>query len=230
MEEAYTVLRTALAITLDLGFQAELSNCYYRLGNAARGVRRYAESRAAYTQALAVAQQLGAALNICYIQIGLSYVALSEGNDAEALRLAEEVLALSIQLGEGQNQRFALRNGALATRRLGEAQRAKGYVVRGLRLALATRQWAVCLGAVVLLLADSGAPEYAAALFDHAGWTHQVGNDTDSEDTEMREIRAILAALPPDVSAAAQARWAGYDYWAMLTELLAELEARGWGG
>ena len=228
-EEAYTTLRMALAITLEFSFQAELPNAYYRLGNAARGLGRYAEARVAYTRGLAAAQRLDDRLNICFILEGLSTVALAEGALAEALRLVEEAIATSIRLGEGQNQRLALRTGALAARHLGDVQRAEGYVVRGLRLALATRQWSACLGAAALLLADRGAPEYVAALFDYAGWTHLVKGDMWHEDMQMRELGAVVAALPPDVAAAARARWEGRDYWEALAELLAELEAEGWG-
>jgi len=42
-------------------------------------------------------------------------------------------------------------------------------------------------------------------------------------------LAAIVAALPPDIAAAAQARGRARDLWATARELLAEVEAAGWG-
>ena len=49
------------------------------------------------------------------------------------------------------------------------------------------------------------------------------------QDIALREIQAIIDALPPQATATAQARWAGRDVWEAGYELLAELEAEDWG-
>jgi len=43
-----------------------------------------------------------------------------------------------------------------------------------------------------------------------------------------RELAAVVAALPADVAAAAEARGRARDLWATAEELPAELEAAGW--
>lgn len=226
--EAYETLRSALEIAQELGDQAELSNYYYRLGNATAYLGRYAEARASYTSGLAVAQRVDDALETCEIQVALAWVALAEGNAREAFRLAEEAFALSVRLGESQLRWQALTISALAARRLGTSMRARVDTMAALRFGLSTQTtvlWGLCTAA--LLLADSGKPERAAEVVAFALQTHVMDNRL-TQDFILRELRAILAALPPDVAAAARARGEGRDYWEAVAELLGELEAEGW--
>ena len=85
------------------------------------------------------------------------------------------------------------------------------------------------LWAVALLLADSGAPERSAELDALIEGAHNMGENLWSRDVARRELAAIVAALPPDIAAAAQARGRARDLWATARELLAEVEAAGWG-
>jgi hypothetical protein len=56
-----------------------------------------------------------------------------------------------------------------------------------------------------------------------------TGSNRVDRQIALDELRAIIAALPPEVAVTARARWAGRDVWEAGAELLAELEADGWG-
>jgi predicted ATPase len=226
--EAYAILRSTLTIILELGLQGEEAQLiYYRLGVTTANLGRYAEARTIYANRLAVAQRVGDTREINYLLAGLSGVALAQGYAQEALRLAEETLAYSTRLGEGYNRNLALLYGSLAARRLGDVAQAWAFVVSGLRFALTTHTRTFGLLAVVLLLADRGTLERAASVFALAERMHLFDNDL-TQEIALREIRAVLASLPPEAAAAAQARWAQHDYWAALHDLLVELDEMGW--
>jgi hypothetical protein len=107
--------------------------------------------------------------------------------------------------------------------------RARRDVVSALRLNLPARiVFHFKLWAITLLLADGGAPARAAEAFALAE-LHWPMDNVWTQDIALREIRAIIAALPPETLEAARLRWAGRDVWEAGYELLAELEADGWG-
>jgi predicted ATPase/transcriptional regulator with XRE-family HTH domain len=228
-DESCAVLRTALAITLELGHEAELPAISYRLGIATKFLGRYAEARAILSSALAVAQRVDDAAHVCEILSDLSWVALAEGAYQDALRLAEDTIACSEQLGEGWSRLAGYGASALAARGLGDQTRARANALVGLRFALTTGslvEWG--LWAVALLQMDSGELEGAAAAIALAAKMHPIDNRW-VEDIGLRELRAALATLPPHRAAAAEARWSQHDFLSGLQELIAELVVKGWG-
>jgi tetratricopeptide (TPR) repeat protein len=228
LEEADTVGRTALTLIQELGHQAELPSMYFRLGTVVFNQGRYAEARMIFTSGLAVARRLGDALEICTLLYGLAWVALAEGANQDALRLAEESITVSVRLGEGFFRLQMLALNSLAARRLGDGVRARADAVAALHFALLARTLDDApLWAAALLLADCGAPERAAEVFALCEQMYLADN-IPWRDIALRELRAIVAALPPKVAATARTRWVQCDYWAALEELLVELEAAGW--
>jgi tetratricopeptide (TPR) repeat protein len=199
------------------------------LGVVTKFLGRYAEARSILTSALAVAQRVDNALGVCSILSDLSWTALAEGAYQEALRLAEQTIVSSEQLGEGWSRLAGYGASALAARGLGDQARARADAVAGLQFALATGalvEWG--LWAVALLQMDSGELERAAAAIALAAKMHPIDNRW-VEDIGLRELRAALATLPPHTAAAAEARLAQHDFLSGLQELIAELVVEGWG-
>jgi hypothetical protein len=220
--------RIALTLIQELGHQAELPSISFRLGTVVFNMGRYVEARMIFTSGLAVARRLGDALEICILLYGLAWVALAEGANQDALRLAEESITVSVRLGEGFYRLQMLALKSLAARRLGDGVRARADTVATLHFALSARTLDDApLWAAALLLADCGAPERAAEVFALCEQMYLADN-IPWRDIALRELRAIVAALPPKAAAAARTRWVQRDYWAALEELLAELEAAGW--
>jgi hypothetical protein len=106
--------------------------------------------------------------------------------------------------------------------------RARAEAVAALQFALATRTLDDSpLWAAGLLLADVGAPERVAEAFALCEQMYLADNIL-WRDIALRELRTIVAAVPPQAATAAQTRWVQRDYWAAQEELLTELEAVGW--
>lgn len=228
-EESVEVLRSALELTKNLGHRSELPEILFALGAATMFLGRYAEARAIFSEGLAIAEALNLATEKWGLLMGLSYVALAAGANAEARHLAEESVALHWSVGNTLVTSIALGLDALAARRLGDRKHAQSIVVDSLRDALSIQYvFHVTLVPTILLLADDNVVDRAAAAYSLLERLPICDNPL-YQDIGLREIRTIIAALPPDVAAAAQARWAGRDVWQAGAELLAELEADGWG-
>jgi len=228
-DESYAMLHRALAITYDLGHRSELPAIYHALGLTTLYLGRYVEARATYTTGLAAAQAVDATLEAGGLLFCLAMVALAEGAYMEARALAEEAIAVNRRIGDEFGLLIARTICAFADYRLGDQARARASIITALRTELLKRNpmhWGFWL--IALMLADDGAPERAAATFALAEQIRHEDNVW-AQDIVLREVRAIIAALPPDVAAAAQARWAGRDVWEAAAELLTELEAEGWG-
>jgi predicted ATPase/class 3 adenylate cyclase/tetratricopeptide (TPR) repeat protein len=231
-EESYELLRETLAIYLNLGDRQYLSTIYIRLGCAETFLGRYTEARATFTTALAEARAISFALEVGGALWGLILIDVAERAYAGARRRGEEAIAIYMRLGE--HFFLSLIHGlcALAARGMGDRQQARQHAVAALHAALPARVWLAtgqALCAIALLLADSGAPERSAELYALAKMKSYNGDDPWSQDSLMRELAAIVAALPPDIAAAAQERGRARDLWATACDLLTELETAGWG-
>jgi hypothetical protein len=144
----------------------------------------------------------------------------------------EEAIAIFMSLGEHFFLSSIHVTCAFAARGMGDRRRARQHAVAALHAALPARVWIVtcdALCAIALLLADSGAPERSAELYALAEGKHYTGDNPWLQDIMLRELAAIIAGLPPEIAAAAQERGRQRDFWATAHELLAELEAAGWG-
>jgi tetratricopeptide (TPR) repeat protein len=231
-EEAYELLRETLAIYLDLGDRQGLSTIYFRLGWAETFLGHYTEARATFMTTLAEARAISFALDIGSALEGLISIDVAEGAYADARTRGAEAIAIFTRLGE--HFFLGLTHGlcALAARGMGDRQQARQHAVAALHAALPARVWratreALCV--IALLLADSGAPERSAELSALAESEYKAWDNSWSQDIRLRELAAIVAALPPEIAQAAQERGRARDLWATARDLLAELEAAGWG-
>jgi tetratricopeptide (TPR) repeat protein len=230
-EQAHELLRETLAIYLDLGDRQGLSTIYFRLGLAELFLGRYTDARATFTTALAEARAISFALDIGAALQGLMHIALAENGFADARRLGEEAITIFTRLGEQffLSSTYALC--ALADRGAGDERWARQHAVAALQISLSAHIWISTLNSlwtIALLIADAEAAERSAELYALIQ-RELTGDDQWLEDVVLRELAAIVAALPPEIAAAAQERGRASDLWATARELLADLEASGWG-
>ena len=92
---------------------------------------------------------------------------------------------------------------------------------------------ALLAGGALLLAGPAAAqgwkPERAVELYTLA-WRYPIlANAQSSIDSFGKPLAAVMAALPPEIAAAAQARGQTLDLWATAAALEAELAALGWG-
>jgi predicted ATPase/class 3 adenylate cyclase len=231
LDEAYHMLQEPAAIYTDLGDRLGLMDTSYRLGLVQSHLGRYAEARAAFEEGRRIAQAVGSIFNSSEMLTGLMYGALAEGAYPDVLRLVAEAIPLCTTLGHRWNLSFTHTIGALAERGAGNRQQARPHVVAALRMALETHGWIRMIQALwgaALLLADDGVVERATELYTLAQREYP-GGDPWRAAVYQRELAAVAAALPAEAAAAAQERGQARDLWATARELLADLEAAGWG-
>jgi predicted ATPase len=231
-EESYQLLRETLAIYLDLGDHQGLSTIYFRLGWVETFLGRYTNARTTFTTALAEARAISFALDVGSALYGLISLNVAERAYADARMRGEEGIAIFTRLGE----HFFLSSihwlCSLAARGMGDRPQACQHAAAALRSALPSRVWvktcdAVC--AIALLLADGGAPERSAELCALVEPEIYARDNPWSQDVMLRELAAVVAALPSDIAVAAQVRGRRRDLWTTASELLAEFEGAGWG-
>jgi predicted ATPase/transcriptional regulator with XRE-family HTH domain len=230
--ESHHMLQEAAAIYTDLGDRAGLANAYFRLGVAEAFLGRYADARTTFTNELQIARELGMPLEVGTSLIGLMFVALAQQTYDEARVLLTEAVPLFTGAGEHffLSQMYAF--GALAERGAGRRRQARGHALAALRTALEIRSWLMVLHAfwaIALLLADDAEPERAAELYALTERENPQRNNPWAIAVYRRELAEIATMLPAAVAAAAQARGQALDLWTTAQELLAELEAAGWG-
>jgi predicted ATPase/class 3 adenylate cyclase len=230
-EEGYQLLRETLAIYHDLADRQGLSTIYYRLGAVELFLGRYQDARATFMTALAEARAISFALDVGGALQGLINVALAQGAYAEVRTLSEEAIPIYTRLGEqfflGTTHALC----ALGERGAGDGRSARQHAVEALHIGLSARTWVSMLQtlwAIALLLADSGETERSAELYALTEREHTADNPW-VQDVFLRELAAIVAALPPEIAAAAQERGRQRDLWATAHDLLTEIEAVGWG-
>jgi hypothetical protein len=76
------------------------------------------------------------------------------------------------------------------------------------------------------LLAEQGEAKPAVEAYAFASRCPYITNSHWYQDLVGRHMEGIIAALPPEVAAAAQARGRARDPWATVQELLAELKGQ----
>ncbi|HEU5099909.1 MAG TPA: tetratricopeptide repeat protein, partial [Roseiflexaceae bacterium] len=230
--EAHRLLEEAIAIYANLGDRGALVTSYLRRGIAEIYLGRYADARTTFTRNLELARELGSASAVGTGLVGLMFVALAEHAYTEVRALLIEAVPLYIGAGEHFFLSTTYAFGALAERGASNRAQARRHAVTALRMVLKIRIWFTMLYSlwpIALLLADDGDLERAAELYALTERVYAPRNDAWSHDIARGELAEIAAALPVDVAAAAQARGQALDLWATARELLAELEAAGWG-
>jgi tetratricopeptide (TPR) repeat protein len=230
--EAHRLLEEAIAIYANLGDRGALVGTYFRRGITELFLGRYADARTTFTRNLEIARELGSAIAVGTGLHGLMFVALAERTYAEVRALLTEAAPLFRRIGEQFFFSSTYAFGALAERGAGNRPQARRHAIAALRTAVEIHSWlqvVYAFWAFALLLADDAELERAVELYVLTERAYPPRNDAWSHVIARRELAGIAAALPVDVVAAAQARGQARDLWATARELLAELEAAGWG-
>jgi len=159
-------------------------------------------------------------------------IALMQGNLGEAARLLRASVELSKQLGVRGLVGWAHSLLASTHWLLGRQAEARADLLAVLRAATTLPDVMSLLHALLamtLIFAEEGAPERALELYAVARRHPMIGNHQAFTTFFGQRLDAASTFLPPEVAQAAQARGRERDLWATAHELLAELEAAGWG-
>ena len=159
-------------------------------------------------------------------------IALMRGDLSEAVRLLQASAELSEQLGLLWQARWAHSLLATAHWLLGGQAEARADLLAVLRAATALHDVLSLLHALLglaLIFAEQGAPERGLELYALARQHPLIANNQAFTTFFGQRLDAASTALPPEAAQPAQKRGRARDLWATARELLAELEAAGWG-
>ena len=222
------LLRDSPAIHSNFGMVSCLSTAL--LGRAQAQIGRYAKARELELAALALARESGYGPHTglcCWL---LGYVAVAEGDHAEAQRWLEESVTTFRANDLAQELSWALVTLAFAERGQKQNCQARQHLVEALAVHAEVGTPvtdAMVFAAAALLLLDEREVERAAELYALAKRHPIVANSQWFEDVAGVHIATAAETLPPDVVAAAQERGRARDLEATVKELLADLEAKG---
>jgi Tetratricopeptide repeat len=159
-------------------------------------------------------------------------IALIRGDVSEAARLLQASVELCEQLGFLRHGRWPRSWLALTHWLQGRPTEAQAEHLAVLRAATephdALSLLFTLLG-IALIFAEQGAPERALELYALARQHPLIANNLAYTTFFGQRLEAASSALPREAVQAAQARGRQRDLWAAARELLAELEAAGWG-
>ncbi|CAA9541854.1 MAG: Adenylyl cyclase class-3/4/guanylyl cyclase / Disease resistance domain-containing protein / Tetratricopeptide repeat-containing protein / Transcriptional regulator, LuxR family, partial [uncultured Thermomicrobiales bacterium] len=166
----------ALGIARELGDGVATASALVALGGAAAARGEANRARSLTEAALAAWRELGDAVahaepNVSMMLDNLAWLALDQGDDARAWRLADEALALQRGLGFAWGAADSLLILARVARNRGDAAHAAQLARECLALARDEHdqhQVAVALDQLAILAAEAGATERAARLFGAA--------------------------------------------------------------
>lgn len=189
----------------------------------------YERARAQTMTCLAWFQETGYRWGIerCCCYFGLA--ALATGAYDEARRWLQESAGLSQETRQRGHLGQALALLALVARGSGDPAQARQYLGEALRVAPPVRDYAtfhfqgIAVSAMALLLADEGQLERAVELYATVSRYPLFSNSRLLADRAGPQMGVVAAQLPPDTTAAAQARGRARDLEAAMADLLAEL-------
>jgi tetratricopeptide (TPR) repeat protein len=231
-DEACRVVQESLGLYQNLGNRAMST---YAQGWLAVGFLATGQYQAAHVlsqQATAQARELrGAKIGLALMLHYAGWVALTLGAYDDAAALLQESIALHRQSGNVGQVGWPLAQLGYAHWLLGDRLRAQAELLEVIQSTARQQVFLpvlFALPAIALMLAEQGRPERAVELYALA-WRHPViANARNFIDSFGRPLEAVVAALPPDIAAAAQARGRALDLWATAATLQAELTASGW--
>ncbi len=205
---------------VDSGRLFQLAMADFHLG-------RYAEAKAIAAESLEIARQEGFLTQQSWALMTLGNIALAEGDFegancylSQGIVLAEEVQHI---------YQFVLQaNLSYVARAQGDRELAHAYLITALRSTADARSITPmmhCLPAAALLAADSKNSEKAVELYSMAQQYGYISNSRWFEEIACRELESVRASLPPDVTAAAEARGRELGLWKTADSLLLELSS-----
>jgi predicted ATPase/DNA-binding SARP family transcriptional activator len=222
---ARVCLEESLAIGRDLGSHVELARLQISLGQIKGAQGQYEEGFRLVQQGLDLAREADDQWGIGYGLVTLGRVSLAQGAYDQARDLLQEStvrFAKTSYSGLG----CAHANLGCAMHMLGDPERARQHVWRGLQIAAETYD-IPCLTSIIpaaaLLMAGQGRVERAVELYALASRWALVANSRWFQNVYGRHVDAAAATLPPEVIAAARERGRARDLRATVDELLDEM-------
>jgi hypothetical protein len=160
------------------------------------------------------------------------WVALTLGAYQEAEALLAESVELHRQSGNAGQLGWPLAQLGYTHWLLGDKRRAQAELREVLETSVRQHAFTpllLALPPIALLLADQGHAERAVELYALAWRNPVLANGQSFIDSFGQRLDAVVAALPPSIAGAAQARGRLLDLWETAAALETELTAYGWG-
>ena len=232
-DEAGRVLGQSLDLYEDLGNRAMCAYVQGWLAVACLGTGEYTAAHSLSQQAMSQARELpGATSSLAFVLHYAGWVALTLGAYHEAEALLAESVVLHRQTGNAGLLGWPLAQLGYTHWLLGDKQRAQAELLEVIEAAVRHHAFLaliLALPAIALILATQDHTERAVELYALA-WRHPVlANAQTFIDSFGQRLDAVVAALPPDIANAAQARGRLLDLWETAAMQDAELRACGWG-
>lgn len=222
--EAKQLHSEALGMCREIGDRHGIARSLDFLAIDSFGLKDYEGARRLYLESLAIARDLGEAWRDADILSDLGELAISQGEYAKAQDYAQESLSQFQIIGERYGSSWSLRVLGNAACGLGNFEEARRYFLKALSLTITSGVNAHLLHTLVgvaKFLAAQGdqskALEVLTLVIFHK-WSWQF-----IKDLAAPMINKLVAELPPDVTASAQARGRSRDLEITVHELLVEL-------
>jgi tetratricopeptide (TPR) repeat protein len=232
LDAAIPFMEEALQLETEFGNLERQGQALLGLSSALSLIGRYSEANELLERGLTISRQTGNTVNEHDTLPPLIWTALAAREYDRGLRYLAEVIPLLRERGAHHSSALVLALGAMLERKIGNRARARRLCLDALHEAVTYRVWLGLIStllSVALLLVDQGAVERAIELAALTERERDVPRTQIVRDIFWTEMDALLATLPADVVAAARERGRQRDFWATGQELLAELEAAGWG-
>jgi tetratricopeptide (TPR) repeat protein len=225
--EGQSLLEEGVRMYNDLGLRSGWAFYNVFLAHAKMHVGQYEPARALAHMSLSCSRELNTRHDIALSLMVPGWLALAEKAYVEAREWFQESFTIWQEVGNRPVLVWPLIALGYAARGLGDIPQARQRLSEALRAiaeigTFLPLQYALPLAA--LLLADRSDKEQAVELYGLASRYPGVANSCWFDDVAGSHIAAVAAALPPDVTAAAQERGRARDLEATVAELLAELE------
>ncbi len=175
---------------------------------------------------MSIAREVGDQGTSAFALFVLGWVAVAEGAFLEARELAEESAKLYQEIGEWAEVGETLAVLGYAFRELRQYAQANRHFCAALRMAAELRAFLPALYSLpgaALLLAEAGELVRAVEVYALASRYAFVANSRWFQDVVESQMSVAVAALPPDVVAAAEERGKTWDVWQAAAELIDEL-------
>jgi predicted ATPase/transcriptional regulator with XRE-family HTH domain len=231
--EAGRVVQESLDLYQYLGNRAMSAYAQGWLAVAFLATGQYAAAHLLSQQAIAQARELpGAKSGLAFMLHYAGGVALTLGAYRDAEALLQESIVLHQQSGNAGLLGWPLAQLGYTHWLLDDRPQAQAELLEVIQTTVKQQAFLpllLALPAIALMLAEQGRPERAVELYALA-WRHPlIANAQNFIDSFGQQLDAVIAALPPDIAIAAQARGQFLDLWATAAALHVELTAAGWG-
>ncbi len=231
--EAHDMLWQSLDLYRELGGHTMVAFVQGWLAVACLAMGEYEQARSLTQQATAdVIGRRGAESGRAFMLHYSGWVALTLGAYHEAEAWLQQSVAAHRQAGNAAMVGWPLAQLGYVHWRLGNRAQAELELLEVIRTSARQHTFVplmLALPPIALMLAEQGAAQRAVELYALA-WRYPIlANAQSSVDSLGKPLAAVMAALPPEAAAAAQARGQTLDLWATAAALEAELTALGWG-